>query len=601
MKASSPQGARDAENNQPASPTSSPGDDDDDFDHETKLSPIPDEDEDEKVLASVFQRPTQPKKGLRHMSTVSSLNLKRLMTRTRQASETPSLEGTKSSSPTVSIGTASSYTATASQWSDLPWSTLPELTHLPDDFRFYLDYFYENITHNHYGVHKDFGDFFRTTFISLAIQSEPLLHAIVAFAAYHHTIRDQNGRLPEFLKYYNRSVILLLDLLQNEGRHDLVTLLTVLQLATIEEYLGDWVNLMGHQRAALEILTQIFTPQVMAQTSLNRTVLAWYTRFDIQVGLMGGFEMGLPRDWYSTLDEYCRAKIANDPEDLDWCYESSENRLRLISVDLCALVAKRSRGELREDVFVSEHVRLAHRLQEWKANMEPALTDTARLVPSASNSPERLFSIYLNQVPIYDAPLSTTTLLVCEWHAMVMTYLYQIAGNVQRSDAPGLGDITQHAEAICQVFEAAQQWPSIPKGLLLMLHPCLAIAALFLPRSPAHNTWLRRNFALLERSGYIFPVTIRRRIAELLQDETIVRWWLPDDQDFSPIMQSIRAFADERNATTASAHSEKFGEMRTIFAAMRLEGGIAGGTSGILDGDMEVTSGSNQGLGTHGV
>lgn len=231
-KASSPQRPRDAENNQPASPTSSPEDDDDYYDHETKLSPIPDEDE--EALASVFQRPTQPRKSLRHMSTVSSLNLKRLMTRARQASETPSLEGTKSSSPTVSIGTASSHTATTSQWSDLPWSTVPDLTHLPDNFRVYLDYFYENITHHHYGVHNDFGDFFRTTFVSLAIQSEPLLYAIVAFAAYHHMIRDPNGRLPEFLKYYNRSVTLLLDLLKNEGRHDLVTLLTVLQLATIE-------------------------------------------------------------------------------------------------------------------------------------------------------------------------------------------------------------------------------------------------------------------------------------------------------------------------------------------------------------------------------
>lgn len=66
-------------------------------------------------------------------------------------------------------------------------------------------------------------------------------------------------------------------------------------------------------------------------------------------------------------------------------------------------------------------------------------------------------------------------------------------------------------------------------------------------------------------------------------------------------MQSIRAFADERNATTAPAHSEKFGEMKTIFAAMRLEGDIAGGASGIPDGDIELTSGSNQGLWTHRV
>lgn len=231
-KSSPPQGPRDAEANQQASPTSSREDDDDEVDQDTKLSPIPDEDE--EGPARVSQQLAQPKKSLRHMSTASSLNLKRLMTRARQSSETPSLEGTKSSSPTVSTGTSSSYTATTSQLSDLPWSTIPDLTHLPHDFRYYLEYYYENITHYHYGVHKDFGEFFRTTFIALAVRSEPLLHAVVAFAAYHQTIRDPNGDLSEFLRYYNRTVTLLLDLLKNGGKHDLGTLLTVLQLATIE-------------------------------------------------------------------------------------------------------------------------------------------------------------------------------------------------------------------------------------------------------------------------------------------------------------------------------------------------------------------------------
>lgn len=64
-------------------------------------------------------------------------------------------------------------------------------------------------------------------------------------------------------------------------------------------------------------------------------------------------------------------------------------------------------------------------------------------------------------------------------------------------------------------------------------------------------------------------------MAERLQDESIVRWWLPDEQGFSPIMQSIRAFADERNATAVSAQSEKLGEIKRGFAAMRLGGAVS--------------------------
>ncbi|KAG7150256.1 hypothetical protein HYQ46_013261 [Verticillium longisporum] len=44
------------------------------------------------------------------------------------------------------------------------------------------------------------------------------------------------------------------------------------------EYLGDWINLMGHQRAACDIITRLFTPQTAVQTPLGRMVLTWYSR-----------------------------------------------------------------------------------------------------------------------------------------------------------------------------------------------------------------------------------------------------------------------------------------------------------------------------------
>lgn len=234
-KSSVPHGGKDADTSRQASPTSS-NEEEDDADQDARLSPIPDEDEDD--LASVSEQSMPSTKSLRHMSTASSLNLKRLLTRTRQPSETSSQEGAKGSSPTRSIGTTSGHTPLMATMPDLLFNTVPDLSHVPDDLRFYLEYYLENVTHYHYGVHRDFGGFFRTTLISLALRNEPLLHAIVSFAAYHQTLGDPNGQLPVFLKYYNRSVILLLDLLKNEDRHELTTLLTILQLATIEVRTG---------------------------------------------------------------------------------------------------------------------------------------------------------------------------------------------------------------------------------------------------------------------------------------------------------------------------------------------------------------------------
>ena len=63
---------------------------------------------------------------------------------------------------------------------------------------------------------------------------------------------------------------------------------------------------------------------------------------------------------------------------------------------------------------------------------------------------------------------------------------------------------------------------------------------------------------------------MRRRMAELFQDESCVRWWLPDDEGFIPILQSVRALADDRNATAASTQSETLRQIRHVFSKMRI-------------------------------
>lgn len=72
------------------------------------------------------------------------------------------------------------------------------------------------------------------TFLEIAINFEPLLYAVVAFAAYHYAISREDGRVKDFLDAYNKSVSALRHSLAKTDRHSLSTLLTILQLATIE-------------------------------------------------------------------------------------------------------------------------------------------------------------------------------------------------------------------------------------------------------------------------------------------------------------------------------------------------------------------------------
>lgn len=261
------------------------------------------------------------------------------------------------------------------------------------------------------------------------------------------------------------------------------------------------MNLMGHQKAALEILSQLFAPQSIVETSLNRTILSWYIRFEILVGLMGGFVTSLPRDWFVAFDGYCQARLAGDPDNLDWLYERAENRLRLICHDICLLVARRARDNLTGASVPAEHENVARQLREWRETLEPALTDPSRLVALSAYSSDETSSALSRTAPLYESPLSSTTLLLCEWHATVMMHLYQESQESRGQISPGLGSLSQHAEAISQIFNAGEQWAAGPKGLLIMLHPCITIASMFLPPNPGTNIWLREKFALLESSG----------------------------------------------------------------------------------------------------
>lgn len=66
----------------------------------------------------------------------------------------------------------------------------------------------------------------------------------------------------------------------------------------------------------------------------------------------------------------------------------------------------------------------------------------------------------------------------------------------------------------------------------------------------------------------IFPLTLRNRLAQLFDDETAVRWWLPNDEEFTPILQSVRAFADERNRSAQPSHPEQKREMKDLWDAV---------------------------------
>ncbi|KAK7956194.1 uncharacterized protein PG986_005416 [Apiospora aurea] len=544
-KGSSGQSSSRDSSGQADSPGTASDEAEDEGERDARLDTIADEEE----PTEGGLRPQQSFSSLRRRSTASTLNLQR--SGTRHSSETPSLEGTKSSSPSVSTGTSVSF-ATPSLPPD------PSIQAGPSEC---------------YCVVFDTDEFFMKFLPSVAVQSgnEALLYALVGFAAYHRTIQNPSGNISEFLQYYNKSVTLLLEAFKKGGKQNTATLLTILQLATIEEYLGDWVNLSGHQKAALQILMQLYTPQSAMQSFISRTILTWYVRFDVFVGMLGGYETRLPREWFSATVEYHESQRHTDPEGTLWKQEASSALLRLISVDMSFLYAKAKRGEVSGEAFAAEHAGLTAQLHKWRNNLDPSMIDPAYLETEfAWRRPLEDDDVVDSYAPgyLYNGHLFPTTLLLAEWHSVVVMHKSQEPGMLQQEPTQELVDLSM---AICQLFDNVEKWPPRPSGTLAMLQACLVIAAIFVPRDQKHHMWMRRKFALIERSGYLAPFTIRSRMALIFRDPSCIHWWIPNDDGFTPILQETRAFADERNGVPVSKQSEDVRDMASVFAKMRLD------------------------------
>jgi hypothetical protein len=269
----------------------------------------------------------------------------------------------------------------------------------------------------------------------------------------------------------------------------------------LQEFLGDWINLIGHQKAAYEILTELYTPQTIMETGMTRLVLGWYMRFDAFASLMSGFEMVLDRRWMSNSVEYFYQQTLREPGNLVWKIEHAFAQLRLIAMDMSTIFAKSGKGEIAHDQFVKENGVLWERLISWKSQIDPALEDPRYLVTDFTNAPaldpDDIVNPYTPGV-IYSGPLWPMNLGMVDWNSMKVMHYYRTSQTLKTQ--PGR-ELILAAYASCQLVEATELWPGSPPGTILALQASLGIACLFLPRDQKHAMWARRKLAKVEAHG----------------------------------------------------------------------------------------------------
>lgn len=425
-------------------------------------------------------------------------------------------------------------------------------------------------------------DFIHTELIDLALTYEPLLYAVVAFAAYHHTLKQPDGQITDFLSYYSKSLNLLMKSLAKGVKPTEATLLTVLQLTTFEEYLGDWVNLVGHHRAAHYMLLELNTPENIMETEVNRQILAWYARFDVVAGLMAGNETVLDRRWYLACSSWYDERIDTEDVDIDYSLQYIIAQNRLIGMDMAALFSKLAKGAVDMETFKVENAGIASRLQILKTRLESlndgyyTVTEFPYRVPLTS---EDIVNPY---VPggLFRGAFWPLNYAWCDWYGIHEMHEYQTSLALGLDNPSNLEQISLEQ---CRIYEAIERFPEAPQGSSLAAHTSLALASVFLKKDDRHIMWARRKLAHVERMGYVFPPTFRQKMAVLWNVPEVEHWWLPNEEGFLPILKEIRKLIEERVRKAKEVNRGKAGEgddlrdIKAIFSRMNVSGGTGSG------------------------
>ncbi|KAI4259304.1 MAG: hypothetical protein LQ352_000844 [Teloschistes flavicans] len=477
---------------------------------------------------------------------------------------------TDASSPSVSGSRSSHHLENITPESSMSPEKI-SLSLLPHHQRYYLEYLRNNLTYHHYFFRGDANYFIRHILIESALSYEPLLQAVVGFAAFQSTLNKPDGKIQDFLSCYNRSVSLLLKSLAGGQKHTDAMLLTILQLATIE-YLGDWVNLLGHQKAAYSMLTELYTVETIMENELSRKILSWYSRFDLFAGFMSGSGAVLGREWFVANGQYHAEQLMLNPESIYCKLEAAIAEHRTLALDMVLLFAKLPRGAISIEEFRKENETLEARIDSWREGLEPLMLDDRYTVESFEGAPERSKDDIVDPYRpggLMQGPLWTMNFLMMDWCGTKIMHTYQTALIMQEQPHAGLSDL---ALDMCRLFEAVEYWPGSPPGSVLAAQAGLGIAVIFIPQDERHTMWCRRKLAKIESQGYTYPPTFRAKMANLWGIPEVHHWWLPNEEGYPPIVRSIRSFIEDRSQKSSDQPmTENVRTMKGLFDKLNID------------------------------
>jgi hypothetical protein len=270
-----------------------------------------------------------------------------------------------------------------------------------------------------------------------------------------------------------------------------------------QECFGDWVSLMAHQKAAYQLLTELYTPESIMKHATLRNILKWYLHFDTYVSMLSGSSSFIPRTWIIAQYEYYAAQADKSPHDLVLRYEKCLAKTKVSSYDVFELFALANAGTLSDAEFEERAQRLREALVTFESvEASAGLMDPAALVTDFSDSspdPDDLIAP-LEPGIIFGGKLFPTNGLRVGILGLINVFDARMSA-FRGIPNPNAEESWKLAWRVAKVTDAIHHWKGSPKGALLSFRAIFALAAFALPTGDRETTWMRRKFAAIESQG----------------------------------------------------------------------------------------------------
>jgi len=277
-----------------------------------------------------------------------------------------------------------------------------------------------------------------------------------------------------------------------------------LTLTSEQEFLGDWSNLLGHQKAAHQILTELFTPQTIMQDETRRRIIAWYIRFDLFAGMMSGSETRLGREWFASSNEHYVRQARDRPDDLVAKFEEYFSTSRLLATDVALLFAGKVKGTVSDEQFGVTVADLLVQFTTFGQASESEFKDPQNYVkdfPKAPAPSNDEITNFRDPYFLLAGDLFTMNFVRVDFWGIDLMFKYnmiKVRGTVTMEDG---AELTSIALKTCKMFEAIQYCDQGIPDAVIGCQASLGIASLFLPKDEKHTSWCRKKYALIEQLG----------------------------------------------------------------------------------------------------